>query len=79
MNKDASVWLRFIHNWYLFIHPQGIWYPDLVKEGKQRRESIGQAPLDEGGGKARRLTIASASFICLEQFQATSGGHIWKQ
>lgn len=56
------------------------WYTDLVVEGRQGRESIRKAPLEkEGGGKARNLAVASGSLIHLEQLQATSGGHIWKQ
>lgn len=81
MNKDASVWLRFIRNWYLFIHPSvplGPWYPDPVVRGRQGRECTEQAPLEkEGGGKARSLVAASASLICLTDskphLEATSG------
>ena len=83
MNKDASVWLKFIYNWYLFIHSQCLQVPGTLTswwKGGRGEDSTGQAPLEkEGEGKARRLANASASLIYLELLQATSGGHIWKQ
>lgn len=79
MNKDASVWLKFIYNWYLFIHSQCLQVPGTLTswwKGGRGEDSTGQAPLEkEGEGKARRLANASASLIYLELLQATSGSN----